>query len=397
MIRPMSRIILAILGLLFCVVGANACEVMSTAGTVDFPCAAPPTVVSGQLGNMVAPTVAQGAAFNYATDCSGSCLVSEDNFSEPSLNTSLWQPFLYCCTFGRWNAGVFSSPYSGQGNSSTHSFNLEYYDPFPYGTASDNGDGSHLFVDSGGLEFLASKGVVDAQALSATFTWTSSFISANPSGSMQMSATGGFWQARIKQPDSTQGGWAVPFWFQTPASTGAGNATTNWDLEGGYTCNGASTGNVCNGVGINNLTMGWLRLSGGPQFNTAYHIYGVEYLPGANLNFFLDNQLQIALTPGGCVASNGGLCNTGTLPPTTPCTPSLISAGTNCFPTGVFVPDLGMQIVGNGLNSTNTSPCGGTPCTTQTQSFHTWASSSTMGPYTMSVNDIQRWKVPGGS
>ena len=351
---------------------------------------------SGSL-NMPAPTVVQGAAFNYGTACSGSCLAAEDNFSSATLNTTFWQPFLYCCTFGRWNAAVFAAPYSGQGNQTAHSFNLEYYDPFPYGLATDDGDGQHLFINSNGLNFLASKGVTNTQALSATFTWTSAFISANPSGGMQMPATGGFWQAKIQQPDSSNGGWAVPFWFQTPASTGAGNATNNWDLEGGYTCNGASTGNVCNGVGVNNQTNGWMTLSGGSQFNLGYHIYGVEYLPGVSLKYFLDNKLQLTLTPGACAAANGGICNSGVPPAVTPCTPTLIQAGSNCFPTGVFVATFGMQMVGNGLNSTNTSPCGGTPCTTQTQGFHTWASSSTTGPYTMSISDIQRWKVPGGS
>jgi hypothetical protein len=274
--------------------------------------------------------------------------------------------------------------------------NLEYYDPFPYGTSTDNGDGAHLFVNSNGLNFLASKGVVFSTAVSLGATWASSFISASPSGAMLMPATGGFFQIRVQQADSTQGGWGVPLWF-LPVSP-APNADPNWDAEGGYTINGASTGNVANGVGIDDETNGWLRLSGGPQFNTAFHIFGTEYIPGVSIKYFLDNQLQLTLTPGSCVASNGGLCQSGVTPPTEVCTTELISESAICFPTGAFQVQFGMQEMGNNLDAfNNTSPCGSTPCETETSGFHTWASTSTTGPYTMIVNDVQRYKVPGGT
>jgi hypothetical protein len=60
---------------------------------------------------MDAPTTAEGASFNFATACSGSCLVAEDTFTEPTLNTSLWEPFVGCCSFGHFSADVFNEPY----------------------------------------------------------------------------------------------------------------------------------------------------------------------------------------------------------------------------------------------------------------------------------------------
>ena len=140
--------------------------------------------LAGCAHNMAPPTTAQGAAFDYGTACSGSCLMSEDTFTETSLNTTFWNPFMSDAAVGdRWNnGGLLPSPYSSTANSPGGNM-ISYGDPYNYGFATPI-DTIHMAGGSGVLSLTAA--LRDASSRFAPRAQTDASALGQQSGCFQM-------------------------------------------------------------------------------------------------------------------------------------------------------------------------------------------------------------------
>jgi hypothetical protein len=244
-----------------------------------------PALLWGTVG--LAWTGATGAtSLTPPTGYTKAQLLIEDQFAAPSLDTTKWNPWLgqkgvrWC----NWTTtATLPNPYSGE-TLARSKFNLEYYDPYPYGGGS-NTSGNHL-VGGNGLQLVASKSTYFG---SLGYSWAAAAISGTGK-KMIIPATGGYLQVSAKMPDMSQGAW--PALWMLP-ETGSGNSA--WDWEFGYTRGGHPNF-------VSQLSVYGDRttavVTSPTDLTTAYHTYGIEYRPASSsktndgkMSFYLDRKL----------------------------------------------------------------------------------------------------------
>lgn len=122
------------------------------------------------------------------------------------------------------------SPYSGETLSGSP-YNLEYYDPYPYGYGA-NTSGNHLVGGNGSLQIIATK---SSHFSSLGYSWAAATISGTHKA-MVIPAAGGYLQVHAKIPDCSQGAWPG-IWMMAEAG-----GLPNFDIEFGYTEGGRHPG-----------------------------------------------------------------------------------------------------------------------------------------------------------
>src|SRR5579885_1518149 len=127
---------------------------------------------------------------------STSDLIFDDEFTEASLNTAYWHPWLGDASYGRWSdQSSLPSPYSGM-NETGSTFQVMYNDPYPYGGGT-NTTGNHLVGGNGTLSIIADP---SSYFGGLGYSWASSAVSSY--GLVSLPATGGYVQWEAKMPDS---------------------------------------------------------------------------------------------------------------------------------------------------------------------------------------------------
>jgi hypothetical protein len=215
-------------------------------------------------------------------------LIFEDTFISPSLDTTKWNPWLGNSAYGRWgDLGNLPSPYSAMNCNSTcsNSYQIMYYDPFPYGYGTWT-TGAHLL--GGGNGNLALVAQPSSHFGSLGYSWASAAVSTY--GKAYLPATGGYVQWHAKMPDSSHGAWAG-LWLLS-----SGGAEMDIQ-ESGYPSGAASVNST--------LASHWQGTGGsqiiqdtGKDLSAAYHTYGVEYRPGQSWKIYLDGHLMATWTSG---------------------------------------------------------------------------------------------------
>ena len=254
--------------------------------------------LAGCAHNMAPPTTAQGAAFDYGTACSGSCLMSEDTFTETSLNTTFWNPFMSDAAVGdRWNnGGLLPSPYSSTANSPGGNV-ISYGDPYNYGFATPI-DTIHMAGGSGVLSLTAARG---NHFSSQGYTWAGAVFSSHAKTPMVCPTTGCFIQVRAKSPDRRYGAW--PAIWMLPDGSGSGG--DEFDISDGAidtTTSTANTHSASHWFGCNVHQTDWAT-PGGVDVTTGYHVYGMEYLPSVSFKVWFDGTLVANDSLSGCTVN----------------------------------------------------------------------------------------------
>jgi hypothetical protein len=198
------------------------------------------------------------------------------------LDKSKWNPWLGQ-NGGRWAGGniPLPAPFSSE-TLSVSPYNAEYYDPYPYASAT-NTTGQHL-AGGNGLKITASPST-HFSGKSSVYKWASATISSTGHKSMVLPAEGGYVQITAKIPDSSHGAWPF-FWFLGEGS----NRSQNVDWEFGY----SKSPNSAMSLGINDKTVASPIAS--VDLSKDYHTYGTKYVPGKAFTFYLDNK-QVATAP----------------------------------------------------------------------------------------------------
>jgi hypothetical protein len=228
-------------------------------------------------------------------------LYAEDNFSTTSLDTTKWVAYEGASSYGRnSNNGGIPSPYSAQNQGADFD---EYFDPYPYGY------GVQAVAGQTPTQRVTTGCGTEAQCLLMTgqpsthfspYHWSTGQISGwtTSTGAPLMRMTGCttscYLQVRAQMPDCRYGAWASIWgWGDGPSGNGVGS-TDEFDLqECGFAATGSATANQ-----VLNTTCRWSSCGNlGNNFNTgvdlsaAYHIYGLEYVPGVRTTAFFDGTL----------------------------------------------------------------------------------------------------------
>jgi hypothetical protein len=225
---------------------------------------------------------------------------TDDNFTSASLNTSNWHPWYGNHGFGRLSDfGNLPSPYSGSncgpspGTSGTNClasgyYNNEYYDPYPYGYAT-NTTGSHMTGGSGKLAFITNPQNYFNGGAGGNigFTWAGASITGYDL--IVLPTAGWYIQVRVKMPDCRYGMW-YSIWFIDQ------NFANEFDLqECGFTDLGASSANQL-------MHSHWIpggqnfAYNTGVDMSAAYHVLAVQYCQGVNWKSYFDGTLTNTYT-----------------------------------------------------------------------------------------------------
>lgn len=244
------------------------------AATSPAPASAPTTRPPAATVSAPATTAASsalGAPANY----SASQLVLNDSFSGNSLSPSTWNSFITskAANGSPWNNnGAGGSSPANPGND----LNAEYDLP------------GQVFVNNG-LDLRAHEQATPGMLGSSgsTYSWASGAVSSY--GKFQF--TGGYLQVRAKMP-AGNGMW--PSLWMLPGPGGAGGDNFEVDLfEGGYPGNGVSPNDnfAWHLHGPSGTVGGTANV--GVDLTAGYHVYGLEWIPGQKITWFLDGR-QIA-------------------------------------------------------------------------------------------------------
>lgn len=240
----------------------------TTVTTAPTPQASVPSSSTAAVPAASAPSVPSepGAPAGFAS----SQLLLNDQFSGTSLNTSNWNPYI---TSAAANGAPWNS--NGSGGSGTENPSLDYDSEYFLP--------SQLMV-SNGLTIEADETPVLGmlESTPVTYPWTSGAVSSY--GKFEFS--GGYLQIVAKMP-AGDGMW--PGLWMLP---GAGNSDgDNYEIdlfEGGYTGNGVNPNDNfawhlhTPGGTVGGLTNVGVDLTGG------YHVYGLEWVPGQSITWYLD-------------------------------------------------------------------------------------------------------------
>jgi len=190
--------------------------------------------------------------------------ILEDQFTGTALDTSKWVTYLGA-QGSRWDdMGLLPSPYSGPNTPGNN--NMAMFGP------------SQVTVNSG-LSLTAQK---NTNQSSGTFPWISGVVTTEGKFSLPTDSSW-YVQVKAKMPDTSQGMWPA-IWFLPGVSGTAFNELDGY--EGGWATSQP------------NLTMHsdffadqgqqQSAYSVGTDLTTAYHIYGIRFIPGQSITVFLD-------------------------------------------------------------------------------------------------------------
>lgn len=218
----------------------------------------PPTTTTTTAPAPPAPPASGGslaAPAGYATK------IFEDTFSGSSLDESKWNPYITSRAANGW---PWNSNGSGGSGDNAGGFNSEYYEP------------SAINVDNG-LTLSATSG-----SSRAGYTWTSGAISSY--GKFQFD--GGYVQIRAKMP-SGDGMW--PGLWMLPGPGGTNGDDNEIDLfEGNFTGTGASPADNFAWHLITSSGKGGGVTNAGADLAAGYHTYGLAWVPGQSITWYLD-------------------------------------------------------------------------------------------------------------
>jgi hypothetical protein len=209
-------------------------------------------------------------------------LIFDDQFCGTSLNSNNWNTFVgsraSSCT--AW----YGTANGGSAVGSPGSYDAEFFEP------------SQLSVNNG-LSITAVSGSSESG-----YTWTSGALCT--CGKFEF--TGGYLQIGMQQPDATTGMW--PGLWMLPGST-ANTTTDNFEIdlqEGGYTDTGSANDTEAYHEHDNNpggTTCGGVAATG-VDLAAGFHVYGVAWVPGQSLTYYLDGTQVGQLTSSQCGISD---------------------------------------------------------------------------------------------
>ncbi len=209
-------------------------------------------------------------------------LIFDDQFCGTTLNAANWNTFVASrasqCT--AWNGTANGgSSVSGPG-----AYDDEAFEP------------SQVSVNNG-LSLTA----VD-QSSQSGFPWTSGAVCT--CGKFEF--TGGYLQIGMQQPDTTTGMW--PGLWMLPGST-ANSTTDNFEIdlqEGGYTATGSANDTEAYHEHDNNpggTTCGGVTPTG-IDLAAGFHVYGVAWVAGQSLTYYVDGTQVGQITSSQCGISD---------------------------------------------------------------------------------------------
>jgi beta-glucanase (GH16 family) len=195
--------------------------------------------------------------------------IFEDSFKGTKLNKRKWNTYITSKAANglAWNPG-------GAGGSGPNAggFNAAYFQP------------REDVVDNG-LTLLATRA-----STHAGFPWTSGVVSTY--GKFQFD--GGYVQVKAKVPPG-DGMWPAVWMLPGPGGTGGDNFELDV-FEGNYIANGANPNdNDAWNLHTPSATFGGVT-NAGTNLSSAYHIYGMNWVPGQSITWYLDGRPIGALT-----------------------------------------------------------------------------------------------------
>lgn len=206
---------------------------------------------------------AGGASLSPPTGYSSGALVFEDVFAGSTLDSTKWIPQI-ADQFGIWSYfDGLTPPRSAIGHAGQ--YDAEFCDP------------SQITINNG-LTITAVR-----SSEQAGYAWKSGCICTHG----KYTFTGGYFQARVKCCDQSKGGWPAIWMLE-----GGGEIDVH---EGGY-IDGAVPVNDVLAVNLHTSGNSQLFIDAGVDLSAGYHIYGMEYVPGASVKIYLDGVLKKTYT-----------------------------------------------------------------------------------------------------
>lgn len=197
--------------------------------------------------------------------------IFDDSFTGTSLNSSHWVTYLGCCGT-RWdNAGSLPAPYSGPTSTANGGtgYNEAMYAP------------SQVSVNDG-LTLTASP---NTNKWSKTYPWLSGVASTE--GKVTLPSSGWYVQVRARMANVSAGMWPA-IWF-LPAHSG--NPFNELDgFEGGMVDGSNPPNDVYSSNYFANQGQQGKVQNVGVNLSSGAHVYGIEYLPGKSITWYLDGK-----------------------------------------------------------------------------------------------------------
>lgn len=215
-------------------------------------------------------TFSQGHAAN---------LLFSDTFTNSSLNTNFWNPFICDVPSGGWPWNMQTGqPQPSSAIDKTNAYAADYELP-------------SLISTGAGLQMTLQSGTT-----ATGYTWSGSIICSYPitnafSRCRGFTFTNGYAEVRAKFPGATNGCWSSLWFLAGPGSNGG-----EIDLhEGGYLSGSTNPDQImaCNFHSAGNSQK---LFNTGTSLSADYHVYGMEYLPGRSVKMFFDGVLAAAFT-----------------------------------------------------------------------------------------------------
>jgi beta-glucanase (GH16 family) len=205
--------------------------------------------------------------------------IFDDQFCGTSLNSSNWNAFVASRASDcyAWNATAGGGSAAG----SPGAYDAEFF------------EASQVTVDNG-LSITAESG-----SSQSGYSWTSGAIST--CGKFEF--TGGYLQIGMQQPDTSSGMW--PGLWMLPGS-GSSSTTDNFEIdlqEGGYTGNGAANDALAYHEHASGNASGSV-VNTGVDLSARFHVYGVAWVPGESLTYYLDGNQVGQITSAEFTISN---------------------------------------------------------------------------------------------
>jgi beta-glucanase (GH16 family) len=214
-------------------------------------------------------------ALSAPSGFTSSDLVFQDDFSGTTLD-STWHNYI---TSNAAHGSPWNSSGSG-GSGPGGAYDADYDMP------------SQVSVNNGTLDLTASKQTVSGanQGSAQTFPITSGAVSSY--GNFEF--TGGYLQISMKAP-SGDGAW--PGLWLLPGK-GAGSSGDNFEIdmqEGGYTGSGPANQAFSAHLHTPSGTFG-SQVDSGVDLTAAYHTYGINWVPGKSITWYLDGKQMAQVT-----------------------------------------------------------------------------------------------------